>query len=184
MRQVPGLAGPNDMVQILIQAAPWLTIYALGKPFLDSMLKEAGKDAWDKIKSLCKKPIPTDLKEDDVGWLRVVFDTLKQARKDGNYVVLGFPVEETSFRGRSIGIELDEVTPESLVRTSAILANIGQEIETALQQYDRKFAHSENRDCSCAITINADGTTECSFNVGAENGELVVLRFDASGKRM
>ncbi|RVD71382.1 MAG: hypothetical protein E5V62_25875 [Mesorhizobium sp.] len=184
IRNAPGLAGPNDMVQILMHAAPWLAIYALGRPFLESMLKEAGKDTWEAIKSRFKKPAPAAAKEDDVMYLRVVLETLAKAREEGNYVVLGFPIEETSFKSRSIGIELEVVTPESLIMAAAILANIGDELESSLKEYDRKTSEIENRDCSCAIIVRGDGTTECAFRSETAPGQIVELRFDISGKRI
>ncbi|TGQ41988.1 MULTISPECIES: hypothetical protein [unclassified Mesorhizobium] len=87
------------------------------------------------------------------------------------------------FKGRNIGIEITDVTPESIARAIAILARAGKSITQAIEENGYKDTDVENSDCSGAIKIHADGSTEISVFTG-QGHDSVVLKFDPSGQRI
>ncbi|CAN7182123.1 hypothetical protein [Mesorhizobium sp. LjNodule214] len=178
-----GLAGPNDTFQLIMRWKGWLAFAAIVGPFWAQYSGSAGTDAWEKTKVLYEEWSGTNNSVQDASGFTALFEMLKQARKDGISIIFALRMNSENFKGRNIGIELTDVSPETIARAIAVLARSGEAITRALEEQGFKEADVENSDCSGAITVHADGSAEISVFSG-RGSDTLLLKFDASGKRV
>ncbi|WP_337267043.1 hypothetical protein [Oryzifoliimicrobium ureilyticus] len=199
--QAPGLAGPNDFVQVMLDAAKWWPLAILVKPFFEGFLGSAGEDAWKALKGLVRKtPQSTDASGEDLTTLYVSLNNIVQ---NGETVSLGFPTfdDEDYYRqnGRSgFAIEFSEpFSPEEFGRAIVVLSRVVPDLERAISGeftseepplslgdqakvlLEAKDNHGSNSDMSSPIHISkSDG----SIYVRTHN--LRVLLYTGQGERI
>ncbi|MER8745860.1 hypothetical protein NKH54_22655 [Mesorhizobium sp. M1004] len=185
IKMLPGLAGPNEVIQVITDSAGWHYLIEIGKPVFNAAVALATKEAYERYKAWKNSSKPASVAEpaDDAFALGSMLKTLEKAKVDGNTIIFALPIDKGSLKGRNVGVELKSVSEDTFLQSAVVLATIGDGLIAALNQYSFKEAVVENSDCSCAITVNPDGSAEVEIYVDSKM-TTVRLKFDALGKRV
>ncbi|TBE20542.1 hypothetical protein [Rhizobium ruizarguesonis] len=168
------LAGPNDNFQLLLDIATYAAISECVRPFLASLAGEAGKDAWQAIKSLWKKPPPEKSDAKTVEQIIQLQSAVRTAMGCGNTAIMGIRFESR----RNAGIQLKSQDRAEFAAAAKLMAEYCEELMSRVEAERRRLmgegAHSvhfvENGDCSIAIKV-ADNMIYVEMTVGWEGGK-------------
>lgn len=189
-QDMPMLAGPNDAIQLLLDASNWFALG--GGAWLAQKLGDKAFDAgWDKIVEKGRrwfKDSPEPLSEKEAEPLvGIIIRETEAAQAARNSLVLGLP---TSFR--NIGVELPliegENTGDARKRVLRIIQQLGVgagAIEKFLADYPKfRPAHDtgQNSDCSTRIRLALNG--ELKLRITDEAGKLFDVAFSPDGYRI
>lgn len=191
---MPGLAGPNDTLQLLMSWQVWvgfasgmLTVYST------ELAKLAAQDSYKAIKNWISKPKPELEPQKDLSErLSRVEQAIDEAVRGGNTVVLGFPLPESGFKQRNIGIELIPNSRDDYFRTVTTLALIGEDLASVIAAEKKKghtlFPAKENADCSGKIELLTDGSVVVHLLASPTKNLLeaspLTIRYNPEGKRI
>jgi hypothetical protein len=162
-----GLAGPNEIIQVLLDGLSWAAIVkGLVGAFGVGIATKAGQDTWGMLtKKFGKKDskVP-EWSEDQVRRLVAI---LHEAMKE-NSVTFGSKIPELSWADRHPGIVLSSADPAEIVRIASVLAlNVEEFRSQAAAQIGqaRTLPAHQNSDCTPRLVIEEDGTLSGTFYV-------------------
>lgn len=154
-----GLAGPNDVLQILTDGPGWLVIAkTFGVVFGSALLAEAGKDSWRWLKEFF-----SSVKEENTSpaWtdeqLIQLSSVVRKAMID-NTVTFGININTY----RNIGVIIDDADPINLVK---IATSLGLHVERlmeliAIETQNRPFrVHLDER-----LKVEPDGSLTATLS--------------------
>ncbi|MBY3041739.1 hypothetical protein [Rhizobium leguminosarum] len=149
------LAGPNDNFQILLDVVTYAAISECVRPFLNAVLGEAAKDAWQAIKSLWKKQPPETNDAETVERIRQLQRAVAQAQQAGNTAIIGMRFD---YRSRNAGIELTSAQITEFTVAAKLMAEYVEELLFRVESERRRLLDEgatvsfvENSDCSLAV---------------------------------
>lgn len=178
--QVFGLAGPNDLVQILATVDGWkliaatvLSIYGTG------IISEAGKDTWRAI-SPRVKAAPAALQQK----LLQLVHALQKEQTNGQDVSIGLIEPTFDFHGRQDRVYLTDLSPEEVARHIYIFSHCVQPVSSWLSEV--YAAQAQKGDVFVRMQITDAGTLVVELHPGYGKTSVpfgISKRvFDASGK--
>lgn len=157
---IPGLAGPNDLVQILASVEGWkiiggtiLSIYGSG------IVSEAGKDTWRAISPRIKAA-PAALQEKFHRLVRA----LQTEQANGQDVSIGLIEPTFDGRGRRDRVYLTDLSPEEVARHLYIFAHCVQPVSSWLSEVYR--AQAQKGDVFVRMQITDEGTLVVALEPG------------------
>ncbi|TBD81280.1 hypothetical protein [Rhizobium ruizarguesonis] len=168
------LAGPNDNFQLLLEIAAYTLISDCVRSFLKSLAGEAGREAWQAIKSLWKKPPPETSDAKMVERIIQLQSAVSTAMGCGNTAIVGIRFDSK----RNAGIQLKSQDRAEFAAAAKLMAEYCEELMSQVEAERRRLidegAHYvhyvENSDCSIAIKV-ADHMIYVELIVGWEGGK-------------
>jgi len=128
---VPGLAGPNEILEFLGSPLWWITL-AVSGGFLSEMGKDGYKVTKEMIKRLRERKTIDPMPSDALARLR---ESLKQDMPHHDPVIFGFEVPKFGSPGRNVvGIQIAEASEYEITKAVAALALNGEAMHRELRQ--------------------------------------------------
>jgi hypothetical protein len=187
MERLRDLAGPNDVIQILL---PWLTWGAAalllrdfgGKAFADQIAKRLADEVFDKAKALLSKKEPPAVPQDVMYSLKA---TVSSGIASGNTVILGFQVDDF----RNVGIAIAEADDRAILEAMLLLTQIGPLLLADIEQLNAAapgwYYEAKNEDCSGAIMQDTTGAATVVVRVPGSDRlkpyDTRILRYEVDG---
>ncbi|EHR03675.1 hypothetical protein [Bradyrhizobium sp. WSM471] len=193
VENLQGWAGPNDLLQIIMDWESWRTFATLGAGIFGAAAvgklgQSIAGDSYDALKRLVSRASPSEAKSTDSEKFERLERAIKDAIADGYAVTLSIPTGG-QFRN-NLGIELTSGDLAQILDASAILGEIGQDLRHAIESEEQSgqkvygAAHG-NRDGGPKIERLKDGSL--AIRLGLEkDGQSVPLtiQYDRNGKRI
>ncbi len=159
---LPGLAGPNELLQVVVDAEYWervlaalfLALGTAGVSFSHRIGAHLADEVWHKRAELTHA-----LKSVPASALAKLVEILRQTRAKGNTISATIPHKINTVR--NAGLVITAEAPGDIVAQLAVFAGKAKAIEAFLNQVvsgeGRFLSLSTNPDCSTRVEINADG---------------------------
>ncbi len=181
------LAGPNDMIQFLLDWELWEPLVLGGAALYGgAIVTAAGTDTWAGMKSVITRALKKKTKPVQATIVEQIAKIAVEAMSNGNIVVLGLPIDE-KFQRRNLGVELVRGTPEEVYRAAVVLANIGPDVVAEINAElatGPLYASVENSDASCKVEVRPDGSVVVALQRGYESpDQRFTIEFDPQGER-
>lgn len=158
-----GFAGPNDVVQIILDAASWAlvlkgTVAFLGGKFLSSYISELGKHAALKtIEAFQAKESNSESNIDADSFMELVV-AIKKLREKGQTVTIAVKLPDTP---RNAGFIIETDDPREIAKQISFIAIHTEEIQNSYQAIINKGGKvprtGNNPDMSLKIELLENG---------------------------